>query len=227
MTRYGCGRHEPCHVLSCDAGCLLSPGHRMWVCCTGSGLVRIVAATSGAHQYGAACPFSSAAVPVCRSRQTEHYPTPWLQVAALRFNTSGTLLASGGLDGELLLLQPLQMWAIHPDYFAGRHPGMPPPCAGRVGVWEANSGRCMHVLEGPNDAIGWLDWHPRGDLILAGSEDFTIWLWNARTGACMAVRNPFSLYLHTGSHCCLSWREILSCNLCTGRPLHAVVGRPY
>jgi WD40 repeat protein len=65
--------------------------------------------------------------------------------------------------------------------------------AGRVGVWEAGAGQCRHVLEGPNGAIEWLDWHPRGDLILAGSEDFTTWLWNAQTGAFMAVGPPFPL----------------------------------
>lgn len=59
--------------------------------------------------------------------------------------------------------------------------------AGKVGIWEASSGHCRHVLEGPGSAVEWLHWHPRGDLILAGSEDFTAWLWNAQTGAFMTV----------------------------------------
>lgn len=33
----------------------------------------------------------------------------------------------------------------------------------------------------------WVKWHPRGHLILAGSEDFTAWLWNANSGACLNV----------------------------------------
>ena len=60
-------------------------------------------------------------------------------------------------------------------------------CAGKVGIWESSSVRCRHVLEGPDGAVEWLHWHPRGDLILAGSEDFTAWLWNAQTGAFMTA----------------------------------------
>lgn len=33
----------------------------------------------------------------------------------------------------------------------------------------------------------WVKWHPRGHLVLAGSDDMTAWLWNADTAACMAV----------------------------------------
>lgn len=29
----------------------------------------------------------------------------------------------------------------------------------------------------------WLRWHPRGHLVLAGSEDSTVWLWNADKNA--------------------------------------------
>lgn len=29
----------------------------------------------------------------------------------------------------------------------------------------------------------WLKWHPRGHLILTGSEDGIVWLWNADKGA--------------------------------------------
>ena len=36
--------------------------------------------------------------------------------------------------------------------------------------------------------MNWLQWHPRGNVLLAGSEDFTAWLWHAQTGACMHVR---------------------------------------
>lgn len=32
-----------------------------------------------------------------------------------------------------------------------------------------------------------MEWHSRGHLVLAGSEDFTAWLWNADSAACMAV----------------------------------------
>ena len=31
----------------------------------------------------------------------------------------------------------------------------------------------------------WIKWHPRGHLVLAGSEDCTVWMWNADKGACL------------------------------------------
>lgn len=30
-----------------------------------------------------------------------------------------------------------------------------------------------------NAASQWVRWHPRGHLVLAGSEDSTVWMWNA------------------------------------------------
>jgi WD40 repeat protein len=38
-------------------------------------------------------------------------------------------------------------------------------------------------LEGPSE-VSWLSWHPRGSIVVAGSEDGTIWMWNAQTGQC-------------------------------------------
>jgi WD40 repeat protein len=32
-----------------------------------------------------------------------------------------------------------------------------------------------------------VSWHPRGRILLAGSEDFTTWMWNVDTGATMGV----------------------------------------
>jgi WD40 repeat protein len=60
-------------------------------------------------------------------------------------------------------------------------------CAGIVGIWDTHAGRCKHTLEGPGSAVEWIDWHPRGDVVLAGSEDYTAWLWNAQSAACMQV----------------------------------------
>ena len=59
---------------------------------------------------------------------------------------------------------------------------------GRVLVWDAATGEQRQGLEGPGEAVNWLQWHPRGNVLLAGSEDFTAWLWNAQTSACMHVR---------------------------------------
>ena len=52
-------------------------------------------------------------------------------------------------------------------------------------MWDATSGERQRVLEGSGEAVEWLSWHPRGNVLLAGSEDFTSWMWNAQSGACM------------------------------------------
>lgn len=56
-----------------------------------------------------------------------------------------------------------------------------------VRVWRVSDGACVQTLEGPGDGVEWLTWHPKGDVVLAGSEDFTLWMWLAQSGNCMQV----------------------------------------
>ena len=41
------------------------------------------------------------------------------------------------------------------------------------------------VLDGPSAAISFLAWHPRGPVLLAGSEDNSVYMWNASKGQFM------------------------------------------
>ena len=54
-------------------------------------------------------------------------------------------------------------------------------------IIDARTGRKLHELEGPTEGIEWLCWHPVGDVVVAGSEDFTAWMWNAPQAKCMTV----------------------------------------
>ena len=45
----------------------------------------------------------------------------------------------------------------------------------------------MLTLEGPSEDITWVRWHGKGDVLLAGSSDMSLWLWSVPSGACMAV----------------------------------------
>jgi len=71
---------------------------------------------------------------------------------------------------------------------------------GTVRVWngkDTDTFKQLHVLDGPSESIEWISWHPRGDIILAGSRDFTAWMWNGKTGEFMA-----SFAGHAGSVSC-------------------------
>ena len=52
---------------------------------------------------------------------------------------------------------------------------------------SARDGALQRTLEGPGGGVDWLQWHPRGLVLLAGSEDFSAWLWNVADGSCMQV----------------------------------------
>ena len=45
----------------------------------------------------------------------------------------------------------------------------------------------MKTLEGPVGGLEWVRWHPKGNVLLAGSEDFTAWMWNAENAELMQV----------------------------------------
>jgi WD40 repeat protein len=79
-------------------------------------------------------------------------------VASLAFSADGQMLASGGIEEE-------------------------EDGGGIIQIWDAPSGNLRHSLEGPGGPIEWVRWHPRGHLLLAGSEDKTVWMWNADSGA--------------------------------------------
>ncbi|KAJ1454298.1 WD40-repeat-containing domain protein [Pelagophyceae sp. CCMP2097] len=57
---------------------------------------------------------------------------------------------------------------------------------GRVQIWVSATGARERLLEGPSD-VEWLQWHPKGDVLLAGAQDGTCWMWLARSGECLRV----------------------------------------
>ncbi len=45
------------------------------------------------------------------------------------------------------------------------------------------TGKLLCTLEGPGEAIEFVKWHPLGSVVLAGSEDMTMWMWNVDISA--------------------------------------------
>ncbi|GIL70349.1 hypothetical protein Vretimale_3470 [Volvox reticuliferus] len=58
---------------------------------------------------------------------------------------------------------------------------------GMCKVWRVADGQLMHSLEGSGGALQWITWHPRGDVVVSGTDDCMIYMWNATTGAVMQV----------------------------------------
>lgn len=54
---------------------------------------------------------------------------------------------------------------------------------------HSSAGALLHVIEGPASDIEWMQWHEKGDVLLAGCSDATCWMWSVtdKEAACMQV----------------------------------------
>ncbi|BGO95031.1 hypothetical protein NBRC10512_006505 [Rhodotorula toruloides] len=87
-------------------------------------------------------------------------------VTSVGWSHDGGLVATGGMDGKV------RVWKV-------RRPSSDMP-------WEEAGWEFLIGLEGP-DEVNWLDWHPKGNVLLAGGADGTVWLWNLPSGETMHV----------------------------------------
>lgn len=88
-------------------------------------------------------------------------------VTAVGFNFDGTLALTGGYDGVI------NIWSLaHSSSDSDPSQSIQPTL--------------LHKLEGPED-VEWATWHSKGNAVLAGSKDGTIWMWLANTGQCVQV----------------------------------------
>jgi len=75
-------------------------------------------------------------------------------VSAVAFSSDGETVATGGMDGKA------RVWR-------------------RVGKENYKTWEFLTELQGPDEVI-WLRWHPKGPVLLAGSNDSTVWLWQRK-----------------------------------------------
>ncbi|KAJ1729722.1 60S ribosomal subunit assembly or modification protein, partial [Coemansia biformis] len=62
---------------------------------------------------------------------------------------------------------------------------------GKINVYSVSDRKKCAVLDGP-DEIQWMDWHPKGNVLLAGANDATLWMWSLPAGTFMNVFNGHS-----------------------------------
>ncbi|EGN99255.1 hypothetical protein SERLA73DRAFT_182161 [Serpula lacrymans var. lacrymans S7.3] len=82
-------------------------------------------------------------------------------VTSTAFSADGEMVATGGMDGRV------RIWR-------------------RVGRENYRLWEFLTELQGP-DEVMWIRWHPRGAVLLAGSNDTTVWLWQLPSGNTMQV----------------------------------------
>lgn len=82
-------------------------------------------------------------------------------VTATAFSSDGEMVSTGGMDGRV------RVWR-------------------RVGTDDYKTWEFLTELQGP-DEVMWLRWHPKGPVLLAGSNDSTVWLWQLPSGSTMQV----------------------------------------
>ncbi|GLU00176.1 hypothetical protein SLE2022_175610 [Rubroshorea leprosula] len=105
---------------------------------------------------------------------------------------------------------------------------------GLVQIW-GSSGNLIHRFDGPGGGIEWVRWHPRGHLILAGSEDCTVWMWNADTGAYLNMYSGHGAsvtcgdFTPDGKTICTGSDDasLRIWNPKSGESVHVVKGHPY
>lgn len=101
-------------------------------------------------------------------------------VTSAAWNFDGSMVATGGMDGRV------RVWKA-------RRPSSDV-------AWEETGWEFLVGLEGPDEVnvrsnwdpvrfdeqsliqslIQWLDWHPKGNVLLAGGADGTVWVWNRK-----------------------------------------------
>ncbi|KAJ4477183.1 ribosome biogenesis protein Sqt1 [Lentinula aciculospora] len=82
-------------------------------------------------------------------------------VVCVGWSFDGQIVSTGGMDGKI------RLWR-------------------RVGQDHYRTWEFLTELQGP-DEVMFLKWHPKGNVLLAGSNDTTLWLWQLPSGNTMQV----------------------------------------
>ncbi|KAF7725007.1 hypothetical protein EC973_000500 [Apophysomyces ossiformis] len=99
---------------------------------------------------------------------------------------------------------------------------------GKVRVWKTHTGEFCAAAEGPDDIV-WIDWHPKGNILLAGAQDSTIWMWAMPSGKFMNIfsghAGPVNAGCFTPDGMCIipkNKTSLLNGNTTTGKKIVSV-----
>ena len=108
-------------------------------------------------------------------------------VSCVAFNTSGSLLACGSYDSVVRVYSVAAILAAG-ELAAGGGGGAASSAATTTTTTPSSPPVApLHTLDGPSGDINFLAWHPKGDVLLAGSSDGTAWMWSTPPAASPAA----------------------------------------
>lgn len=66
----------------------------------------------------------------------------------MKFNSDGKFLVTGGMNN------PIKIWDVDSEF------------------------KEKQILEGPAEDMNFIEWHPKGNVILTGGKDYMVWMFN-------------------------------------------------
>ncbi|KAK8850403.1 hypothetical protein IAR55_004321 [Kwoniella newhampshirensis] len=98
-------------------------------------------------------------------------------VVATGWNFDGEMVATGGMDGRVRVWRRVK---------GRRNSSEPQSTEGTATLQEWKDWEFLTSLETGSEII-WLQWHPKGNVLAAGCEDATVWMWNLPSGNTLSV----------------------------------------